>query len=107
LPLILGIIALIVGIRGIKYARRAEIGKKNRMAIHSVSAEKVVKAWNYIVENAMGREKWVLERVDASINSANMPGVLCFKTEIRSGLLGHTRACVFVGRKDLRDRSIR
>ena len=69
----------------------------------SVKKERVVDNWNMVVEQAAGRDKWVLDMVETFIKEANMPNVGCRQDQVSTGMFSAKREFLLVAHRSLRE----
>lgn len=72
------------------------------MAI-SISREKVIDNWNIIIEQAAGRDKWVLDTTENFIKETNMPNIGCRQNEVTTGMFSAKRTFLLVGHRALKE----
>jgi hypothetical protein len=69
----------------------------------SLSREKVIDNWNMIIEQAAGRDKWVLDTTETFIQEANMPDVVFKQDQVTTGLFGAKRLFLLVDHRHLKE----
>ena len=74
-----------------------------RTGSYSLNNEKIARKWNYLVMNAAGRDKWVLETAKEFIHQANIPGVYLEQAEVSMGMFREKRPFLVLWLTAIRD----
>jgi hypothetical protein len=70
---------------------------------YTMGKEKIVDSWTALIENAAGRDQWVLDTIEQTIKDSNMQDILCYQAEVKSGFFRDPRNFLLVGHTSHQD----